>query len=161
MIPIRPQRITDHSQRFMRVLLLRRKNTAQHGTNSKRWKNSGGQTRAVNLLGSRIPGKFVVGASVASHRREGPGRLRINPNLPCGDRCVRPTSNVVSDQNQPLRILKRQRPQKNALHQREHSSRSANSKSQRKDNSQADARRLRQLTKCQPHFPPKCKHASS
>ena len=68
---------------------------------------------------------------------------------------------MISQQNQPVRIAERQRPQQDAFDEREDRRDSAHAESKSKYNRQGKTGRLQQLSNCESEIPRDCVHASS
>ena len=124
----------------MGVLLLLGKEAIEEGMNAQGGKDTRGKASAVDFLRSCAAGKLVVGGSVAAKRREGAGCIRIRANFAGSDGSVRAGSQVISEQNQAVRIVERERAQQDAFDERKDSGGSADAESPDEHNGQGEHR---------------------
>ena len=121
LVTVQPQGITDHGEWLMGVLFLLRENAAQDGLNTEGWKDASGEAGGVNLFRSCATGKLIAGGRVAAQRGKGAGSVRSRCRSRGRSREYweerSGLAEVISQQNQAVRIAERERSQQDAFDQ--------------------------------------------
>src|SRR6185503_6801326 len=140
-----PKRVADDGDRLMSFVLLAGEDAAQIGVNAKGVEYTGREARGWNGFGSFATGEFVSCPLVAPHGTESCGGGGIDAEFARADRSADPGTDVVAEDNEPLRVGERERTQQNSFDEGEDCGGSPDAECQSDDDDQREARGLPQL----------------
>jgi hypothetical protein len=129
--------------------------------NAERGKDAGSEAGSVDLLRCSAARQLIIDARVATNGGKGTGCIRVCADLAGGDGQIRSASQVISQQNEAVRIAEWERPKEDTFDERENRGGRANTQSQDEDGGQGEARCLAQLAKCEAEILCGRVHASS
>src|SRR5215472_2357872 len=148
-VMIQPQGITDNGNRLVRVVFLLRKDPAEDGLHAEGWEDPCCEPGDVDFFRNGAARKLVVGGNVAPRRGKGAGCSRISADLAGSKGKVRVVPQMISQQNEAVRVAEWEWTQHDALDQRKDRRRSSDAERQSENDGQSKARCLPQLTNCE------------
>ena len=103
----------------MGVVFLRGEDAAEGGLNAEGGEDSGSEAGGIDSLGSGAAGEFKACSVKAAHRGKRGGRVGVGGELAHCDANARALANMVSQNNQAVRIVEWERAEEDAFDERE------------------------------------------
>src|SRR5215471_8922293 len=133
----------------MFLIFLFREGAPENGSDTERGEDTRREPRSIHALGRRAPREFIGCVDVAAGIGERFRGAHIYSDLTSGDGSADVLSQVISQQNEPIRLAKRQRTEEYTPYEREDGGSPTDPKRQGHDDRDGEPRSFPQLPKCE------------